>query len=77
MKEKVATFVGQYPAIDRPLTSVSQKVGVDKAYVALTFAIIPLLIIIFMGSGHFIIDLVGFIYPMYCSIKVRIISMIH
>ena len=62
-------FVGQYPSIDKPLTSVSQKVGVGKAYVAITFAIIPLLIIFMMGSGNFIIDLIGFIYPMYGSIK--------
>jgi hypothetical protein len=48
------TFVAQYPAVDRPLTSISQKVGVEKAYIALTFAVIPLLIIFVMGSGHFI-----------------------
>lgn len=62
-------FVGQYPAIDKPLTNVSQKVGVGKAYVALAFAIIPLLVIFVMGSGNFIIDLIGFVYPMYGTIK--------
>ena len=62
-------FVGQYPAIDKPLTNVSRKVGVGKAYVALAFAAIPLLVIFVMGSGNFIIDLIGFVYPMYGSIK--------
>ena len=53
-QEKIVTFVAQYPAVDRPLTSISQKVGVEKAYIALTFAAIPLLIIFLMGSGDFI-----------------------
>mmetsp|Transcript_35735 Transcript_35735/g.33872 ORF Transcript_35735/g.33872 Transcript_35735/m.33872 type:complete len:163 (+) Transcript_35735:120-608(+) len=68
-KAKIVNFVAQYPAVDRPLTSISQKVGVEKAYVALTFAVIPLVIIFLMGSGHFIIDMIGFVYPMYASIK--------
>lgn len=52
-------FVGQYPTIDKPLTSVSQKTGVGKAYVAVTFAVIPLLIVFLMGSGNFIMCVVG------------------
>lgn len=54
MQEKIVTFVAQYPAIDRPLTTISQKVGVEKAYIALTFAVIPLLIMTLLGSGHFL-----------------------
>ena len=53
-QEKIVTFVAQYPAIDRPLTTISQKVGVEKAYIALTFAVIPLLIMTLLGSGHFL-----------------------
>jgi hypothetical protein len=57
MKEKISNFVNQYPAVDRPLSSIAQKVGVEKASVALTFAVIPLMVILFMGksSRHFIV----------------------
>ena len=92
----------KYPAVDEPITKITAVFGgkVDKAYVAVALAVIPILIVLVGGVGHLLMyelysvkiikiefffnincfkrlikehfmcsDMVGFIYPMYKSIK--------
>jgi receptor expression-enhancing protein 5/6 len=42
---------------------------VDKAYIALAIAAIPVIILFTMGAGTFVVDIVEFLYPAYASIK--------
>eukprot|EP01035_Chromulina_nebulosa_P022008 gene22008-28491_t len=69
VKEKVNGFLLKYPTIDKPLTNLSEKTKVDKALIALAIAAVPLFLVLSLGFGNFIIDLIGFVYPVYSSIK--------
>lgn len=55
--------------VNGPLTQAAEKLKVDKAYIALGIAAIPVIIIFMMGAGVFLVDVVGFFYPAYASIK--------
>lgn len=54
VKEKVQALLAKHPKIDEPITKLSEKVGVDKAFVALGIALVPIIIILSMGIGHFV-----------------------
>jgi hypothetical protein len=56
---------------------VAEKLKVDKAFIALGIAAIPVFFLFFMGAGLFLVDVVGFVYPAYASIKVRVLWIIH
>lgn len=58
----------KYPVVDEPLTQLAEKVKVEKAYLAAGIAVVPVLILLFFGIGHFLIDIIGFAYPMYRSL---------
>ena len=51
------------------MTLASKKTGVEKAYLFIGITLLPVFILFFVGAGHFIIDLVGFVYPLYASMK--------
>lgn len=68
IKEKIDSVLLKYPVIDEPLTQLSEKCKVEKAYLAAGIGAAPLLILLFFGVGHFLIDIVGFVYPMYRSL---------
>ena len=70
IKEKVETAIKKYPVVEEPLNQISKKLGgVDRAYVALgLITIVPLILIAVMGTGNFLTDLVGYVFPLYKSI---------
>lgn len=71
LRDKVNGVLEKYPAVDEPITKITGLLGgkVDKAYVAVALAVIPIVIVLVGGVGHLLIDMIGFIYPMYMSIK--------
>jgi receptor expression-enhancing protein 5/6 len=69
VKSAVTTFVEKYPVVNGPLTTVAEKAKIEKPYVVLLAALIPILLVFMMGAGEIIIDLIGFVYPLYASIK--------
>ena len=54
VKGKVNEFLTSYPVINDPLTKFSAKIKVEKAYLAIGIALIPILILFMIGSGAFI-----------------------
>lgn len=71
VKEKVEMVIKKYPVVEEPLNQISSKLGgADRAYVAMgLITIVPLLIISVMGTGSFLTDLIGYLYPLYKSIE--------
>lgn len=70
VKEKVNGILAKYPAIDKPLTEAADKLKVDKAFLLLgAVAALPIIIFSFLSGGTLIIDMIGFVFPMYASIK--------
>jgi len=69
IKAKVNEFVGKYPVINDPLTKLSESSKIDKAFIAIAIALLPVLFSLLFGYGKFVIDLIGFVYPVYGSIK--------
>lgn len=66
---KVDEVLGKFPQIDAPVTTLADKVKVPKAYVALGLLLVPFFLLLAMGSGDFAVDMIGFVYPVYASIK--------
>lgn len=71
VKEKIEMAIKKYPVVEEPLNQLSTKLGgVDRAFIAMgVITIVPLLIISIMGTGSFLTDLVGYLYPLYKSIE--------
>jgi len=70
VKEKVNGILVKYPVIDEPLKTAASKIGVDKAFVAIGICVlVPLILSFFLSFGTLFIDIVGFVFPMYASIK--------
>lgn len=55
VKEKVNGFLSQYPQIDKPITDLSQKVGFEKAFVAIGIVLVPILLFFALSSGDFLV----------------------
>lgn len=55
VKEKVNGILAQYPQIDEPLKKVSEKVGVEKAFIAIGALLLPVILLFSMGSGTFLV----------------------
>lgn len=55
--------------MDDALTKVAASIKVEKAYLFTAACALPVLLMYFIGIGHVIIDLIGFVYPLYASIK--------
>lgn len=68
IKEKIDSVLAKYPVVNDPLTELSSKVKVEKAFLAVGIAAVPILILLFCGAGGFFLDVIGLAYPMYCSI---------
>jgi len=70
IKEKINTVLSKYPVVDNVFTNLSEKIKVEKALVVIAAGIlIPISIFSFLTGGSFVIDLIGFLYPFYASIK--------
>lgn len=69
VKKRINSFLASNPKIGGPITSIAEKVKVDKAFIVIGVAALIILLAVAVGFGDFIIDLVGYIYPVYASIK--------
>ena len=72
VKDKVEKFVESYPAIDGPLSQVSEKVKLDKGYIALLICALPIVVAFIFGGANILVDMAAYIYPTYASIKVSL-----
>ena len=70
IKDKVEKFVEQYPSIDGPLSQVSEKIKLDKGYIALLVCALPVIVAFIFGGASILVDLAAYVYPSYASIKV-------
>ncbi len=52
VKEKINGVLAKYPVIDEPLTKLSEKVKVEKPFIALAIAAVPLLLCLAFGNAH-------------------------
>lgn len=71
VKDKVEKFVEQYPSIDGPLSQVSEKIKLDKGYIALLICALPVIVAFIFGGANILVDLAAYVYPTYASIKVN------
>jgi len=70
VKEKVNAVLDKYAVINDPLKKVAAKTGVDKAFIAIAIAVgVPFVLYFFLTASTFLTDLIGFLYPVYGSIK--------
>jgi len=70
IKAKINEVVAKVPVIDKQLTLLADRVKVEKPFVALAVGALPMLFLLWLGCGNFLLDTVGFLYPAYCTIKV-------
>lgn len=61
-------FTEQNPALDSGITYVAKMTNQNKEHVAVFFIVVPILMM-FLGGGDFVIDMVAYLYPAYASIK--------
>lgn len=57
------------PALDSSVTYLATKLNQQKEHVTIVLMGLPILLTFLLGGGHFIIDLVAYLYPAYASIK--------
>lgn len=55
VKAKVNEFLARYPAIDGPVSQLSQKVGVEKPFIAIGIVLVPFVLLLSLGSGDFVV----------------------
>ncbi|RYY87457.1 hypothetical protein EON63_03960 [archaeon] len=53
VKGKINEFLARYPQIDGPITQVSDKVKVEKAFVVMGLLAVPLVLLMLWGNGDF------------------------
>lgn len=68
-KDKIHDTLKKFPQVDEKVDMLAKKVNVDKAYVAGGIMLIPFLLLLSFGSGNFVVDCIGFLYPVYASVK--------
>ena len=66
---KVLEITEKTPAIDSAVTYVAGVTKQQKEYVAVALLALPILLLLLLGGGHFVIDLVAYLYPAYASVK--------
>jgi len=70
VKGRINGFIAMCPKpVEEKITTYAAKVGVDRAYFVMGLLSIPLVLLIIVGSMTLIYDLVGFVLPMYYSMK--------
>jgi len=69
VKAKVNEYLEKVPMVDVQVKNVADKLKVEKAYVAVSILAVLSLVVYVIGGGNFILDVIGFLYPAYCSIK--------
>lgn len=55
VKTKVNELLASFPLADEQAKKLSEKIGVEKAFVALGVIAIPFIIMLSMGSGNFLL----------------------
>jgi len=66
---KTKEFVERFPVVNKLLITAEEKTKVQKEYLAIAALTVPILLMFALGGGHFIIDLIAYLYPAYASIK--------
>ncbi len=56
-------------SINDKINALSAKFKINKALIVTSASLLPIVLVILLGFGSFIIDLIGFVYPLYCSIR--------
>ena len=54
VEEQINSYLSQYPVIDEPLTKLAGQVKVKKAILAGGIILIPILILLALGTANFI-----------------------
>lgn len=62
-------FVEKYPPINKYLVQASEQTKVEKEIIAVGAVALLFLLIFFLTGGDIIIDIIGFVYPFYMSLK--------
>ena len=55
--------------INDKINTLSIKYKINKVLIVVGIALLPILLVVLLGFGNFVIDLIGFLYPLFCSIK--------
>ena len=55
--------------LDSGVQYVASATKQQKEHVAVLFICLPVVLMFLLGGGHFVIDLVAYLYPAYASIK--------
>lgn len=67
-KLQVRNFVERYP-FNKYLVQASEKTKVEKEFIFVGAVALSILLIFLITGGEIIIDIVGFVYPFYMSLK--------
>jgi receptor expression-enhancing protein 5/6 len=57
------------PVVNDGVTFLASKVNAKKEHVAVLLVSLPVVLMFLFGGGHFVIDLVAYMYPAYASVK--------
>jgi len=69
VKNKIKEFVEKNAFLNNILTKGAEKTHMEKEMLFMAIVLVALLLIFLIVGGELIIDLVGFAYPMYASLK--------
>lgn len=75
VKEKINGVLVKYPVVDEPLTKLSEKVKVDKAFIVLAIATVPLLLCLALGNAHvlmYVLLLLVFVVVSYPHVSLTV-----
>lgn len=67
--ERFDSAVLKNPTVDKVLSSLSAKTNVKKEYLAYGIISVVIAWLAFGWGGELLCNLIGFVYPAYCSIK--------
>lgn len=62
-------FVEKFDPVNKVLVQASEKTKVDKEFIFVGALALLLLLVFFITGGDVIIDVIGFVYPFYMSLK--------
>eukprot|EP01039_Chlorochromonas_danica_P010539 gene10539-11676_t len=68
-KTKIDEFLAGNPKINQPVEKIAEKLNIEKSLVVVAGVLTPFFLLLLWGNGNFAVDLVGYVYPLYASIK--------
>jgi receptor expression-enhancing protein 5/6 len=69
VQTQVKNFVEKYDQLNKPLVQAAEKTKVEKEFIFVGALAAALLLLFFITGGDVIIDIIGFVYPFYMSLK--------